>query len=146
MAASQFALFHTFKERLGLKVLDLDSDTIKCALVASTWTPSLSAQANWADVSANEITGDGYTAGGVALTNVTYANTAGTSKFDCDDPSWTAGASGIAARYAVIYDDTDANKTLICYTLLDTAPANHSVTNGQVFLIALPATGVFTLA
>jgi len=146
MAASQFAVFHTFKARLGQKLIDLDSDDIKCALIASTWTPDLAAHANWADISANEITGDGYTAGGLAVTNEAFTNAAGTVTWDCDDPAWTAGASGIAARYAVFYDNTDANKTLICYSLLDTAPADHSVTSGQVFLITLPATGIFQLA
>ena len=146
MAASAFAVFHTFKARLGQKLIDLDTDDIKCALVASTWTPNLATQDDWADVSANEITGDGYTAGGLSVTTLSFVNSSGTVTWDCDDPSWTAGASGIAARYAVFYDNTDTAKTLICYSLLDTAPADHSVSSGQVFLITLPATGIFQLA
>jgi len=146
MAASAWAVFHTFKVRLGQKILDMDSDDIKVALMADTWTPNLATQANWADISANEITGDGYTAGGLSVTNLTWTNNAGTVTWDCDDPSWTAGASGIAARYCVFYDNTDTAKTLISYSLLDTTPADHSVTTGQVFLITLPATGIFQLA
>jgi len=146
MSASQFAVFHTFKNRLGQKLIDLDSDDIRCALIASSWTPDLAAHANWADISANEISKDGYTAGGLGITNESWTNSAGTQTWDCDDPTWTAGASGIAARYAVFYDNTDANKTLISYSLLDTTPADHSVTSGQVFLITLPATGIFQMA
>lgn len=146
MAASQFAVFHTFKTRLGNKLIDLDTDDIKCALVSSAWTPSLSSNANWADISANEITGDGYTAGGLSVTTLAYTDAAGTSTWDCDDPSWTAGASGISARYCVFYDNTDASKTLICYSLLDTTPADHSVTTGQIFLITLPTTGIFQVS
>ena len=146
MAASQFAVFHTFKARLGQKLIDLDTDDIKCALLTSSWTPDLAAHANWADISANEIVKDGYTAGGLSVTNLSFTNAAGTVTFDCDDPAWTAGASGIAARYTAFYDNTDANKTLLTYSLLDTTPADHSVTNGQVFLITLPATGIFQLA
>lgn len=146
MAASQLAFFHTFKDRMFDGDLDLTADDIKCALLDSGWTPSLSADENWADISANEITGTGYTANGLSVTNVTATDAAGTTTFDCDDPQWTAGAGGIAARYAVFYDNTDANKTLICYTLLDTTPADHSVTDGQVFLITLPATGIGQLA
>jgi len=146
MAASAFAVFHTFKVRLGQKLIDLDSDDIKFALLSSSWTPNLATQANWADISANEITGDGYTAGGLSVTNLAWTNSSGTVTWDCDDPSWTAGASGIAARYVAAYDNTDANKTLLSYSLLDTAPADHSVASGQVFLITLPATGIFQLA
>ncbi len=145
MASSQFAIFHTFKESLGLKLLDLDTDDIKCALLDSGWTPDLAADAGWADISANEITGTGYTAGGLSVTTLAFTDTAGTSTFNCDDPSWTAGAGGITARYCVFYDNTDASKTLICYSLLDTTPADVSVADGQTFLIALPATGILQL-
>ncbi len=146
MAASQLAFFHTFKDRLLDKLLDLDSDDIKCALLDSGWTPSLSADANWADISANEISKTGYTAGGLSVTSITTVESAGTVTWDCDDPQWTAGAGGIAARYCCFYDNTDASKTLICYSLLDTTPAEHSVADGQVFLITLPATGIGQLA
>lgn len=145
MAASQFAVFHTFKARLGQKLIDLDSDDIKCALMSSTWTPDLAANANWADIAANEITGDGYTAGGLSVSTLAFTNTAGTVTWNCDDPSWSAGVSGIAARYCVFYDNTDASKTLICYSLLDTTPADHTAANGEVFLIVLPTTGIFQL-
>jgi len=146
MAASQFAVFHTFKARLGQKLLDMDTDDIKCALLGSGWTPSLSGNANWADISANEITGVGYTANGLSVTNLVFADTAGTTMFDCDDPSWVAGAGGISARYCAFYDNTDTSKTLICYSLLDTAPADHTAADGQTFLITLPSTGIFELA
>jgi len=146
MAASQFSVFHTFKLRLGQKLLDLDSDDIKCSLMASTWTPNLATQTDWSDISANEITGDGYTANGLSVTTLAWTNSSGTITWDCDDPAWTAGASGLAARYVVFYDNTDTAKTLISYSLLDTAPADHSVTDGQVFLVTLPVTGIFQLA
>lgn len=41
----------------------LKTDTYKCALVTG-YTPSQTAHTRWSDVSANEITGTGYTAGG----------------------------------------------------------------------------------
>lgn len=146
MAASQFAIFHTFKARLGQAIIDMDSDDIKCALLDSGWTPSLAGDENWADISANEIAGVGYTAGGLSVTNPTYIDDAGTVTFDCDDPSWVAGAGGIAARYCVFYDNTDTAKTLICYSLLDTTPADHVAADGQTFLITLPETGIYQKA
>jgi hypothetical protein len=147
MPASQFALFHGGKEAIGDGTIDLSDASagiFKAALASSSWTPSLSGNDVWSDISANEITGDGYTAGGQALTSVTWTDSSGTMKWDADDPSWTAGASGIAARYVVLYHV--ASGKLITYSLLDTTPADHSVTNGQVFLVTLPATGIFQLA
>jgi hypothetical protein len=54
--------------------INYPSDSIKCALLSSV--PSLSGSAvHWSDVSANEITGTGYTAGGQALTSKTHTIT-----------------------------------------------------------------------
>ena len=88
------------------KEIDWDSDTIKVALVSSSYTPNQDSHDYWDDVSANEITGTGYTAGGKTLTNPTITYDAGTNvvKLDADDVSWTAAT--ITARYAVIYDAT----------------------------------------
>lgn len=58
------------------------ADSIKMALLGSGYTPNLSTQVHWADISSNEISGTGYTAGGQALTSktltVTTANSWGT--------------------------------------------------------------------
>jgi hypothetical protein len=52
------------------------------------------------------------------------------------------------ARYAVIYVDATVNsivKPLLCVSLLDTAPANVTATNGNTLTVAINASGVFTL-
>lgn len=83
------------------------ANSFKLALVTSAWTPDNSDTGNevWADVSANEIAaGNGYTAGGVALTGVTLTQTGGTVKFATGNASWTATGSGFPAwRRGVIY-------------------------------------------
>lgn len=59
------------------------SDTINVGLLGSGYTPNLATHIHWSDVSAQEITGTGYTAGGTALGTkthtVTAANSFGTS-------------------------------------------------------------------
>lgn len=67
----------------------------------------------WADVSANEVSGTGYTAGGQALTGVAAAQSAGVNivYLDANDVVWS-GAT-ITARYAVIYDVSNGNQ-LVC--------------------------------
>ena len=146
-AASVFYVFHGAKEKIGDGTIDLDGHDFKVALVKSTWTPALAANAVWADISANEVAnGYGYTTGGTALVTPTWVNSSGTMTFDAASPEWTAAGGSITARYAVIYDDTNAAKDLLCYCLLDTAPADVTATTGNVFLIELNAAGIFTLA
>jgi hypothetical protein len=55
-----------------------ETDTIKMALMASGYTPSM-ASTHWSDVSASEITGTGYTAGGATLGSPTIVETAANS-------------------------------------------------------------------
>ena len=147
MAAGSWTLFHGAKEKLCDGTIDLDTHSFKVALLASTWTPNLATNAVWADISVNDLaTANGYTAGGAALGTPTWTNSSGTMTFDAVDPEWTATGGSITARYAVIYDDTAASDDLLCYCLLDTAPADVTATTGNVFLIELHANGIFTLA
>jgi len=59
------------------------SDTIKCALLTASYTPNLGTHIHWSDISANEVSGTGYTAGGATLASkthtVTVANSWGTT-------------------------------------------------------------------
>ncbi|MFJ6305049.1 hypothetical protein [Streptomyces althioticus] len=95
------------------KQIDLMNDTIKVALVTSSYTPNRDTHDEWAGVSSFEMSGSGYTAGGQALNSktITYSNSDDWWTFDAADSSW----SGVTAsfRYAVIYDDTASGKPLI---------------------------------
>lgn len=125
------------------KEIDFDSDTIKVALLSSSYTPNQDTHDYWDDVSANQVTGTGYTAGGATLANksVTYTSGTNVTKFDADDVSWTS--STITARYAVIYDDTpatNATKPLIAYIDFGSDQSSSSGT----FSIVWDAAGIFT--
>jgi hypothetical protein len=82
--------------------IDWDSDTIKVALVTSSYTPNLDSHDYFNDVT-NEVTGTGYTAGGATLANkaVNQDNTNDRAAFDSDDPAWTTAT--ITARACVLY-------------------------------------------
>ncbi|MEQ6021306.1 hypothetical protein SOM70_01815 [Streptomyces salinarius] len=98
------------------KQIDWVNDTVKVALVKSTYTPNRDTHDEWADVSAQEATGTGYTAGGTSLSSktLTYNSTENTWTFDAADTTWT-NTNGLSFRYAVIYDDTAPGKPLIGY-------------------------------
>ena len=125
------------------KEIDWNSDTVKVALVTSTYTPNQDTHDYWNDVSGNEATGTGYTAGGVTLTNATVTYDSGTNvvKLDADDVSWTA--STITARYAVIYVSTgDASTSpLIGYVDFGTDQSSSSGT----FAINWSTNGIATV-
>lgn len=74
------------------------SDTIKMALVTA-YTPNLTTHVHWSDVSATEISGTGYSAGGVALATKTHTVTAANS-FAVSNGLFTSGA-WIASTAAV---------------------------------------------
>ncbi len=107
-------VYTKFLEKLNQKLLDLDSDDIKCVLLTSSYTPNKDHDF-YSDLT-NEVVGTGYTAGGASLANtaVTSSDTSDTAWFDSDDVLWTTAT--ITARYAVLYDNTRTEKDLItCY-------------------------------
>lgn len=124
------------------KEVDFGTDTIKVALVTSSYTPNQDTHDYWDDVSANEITGTGYTAGGATLASKTIGYTSGTNvtKFDADDVSWTT--STLTARYAVVYLSTGTASTspLIAYVDFATDQSSSSGT----FTVTWSSSGIFT--
>jgi hypothetical protein len=146
MAAGNWVVYDEFKLALGNKLVDLDTDTIKVALFLSTSNAGSAslATAQYATLTNQHANANGYTTGGVTVAS-TYADAAGTETFDIADPSWTASGGSIAARFAVIYSDTATNKDLIAYCLLDSTPADVTVTTGNTLAIQINASGVWTL-
>lgn len=132
-------IYNRFKANTLKKIVDLVNDDVKVALLSNAYTFNPDHNV-FADVSANEITGTGYTAGGNSLTGktVTQDNTNDKAVFDADDVSWTSAT--ITARYAVLYDNTLATKDLI--GVVDFG-GDVSVTNGNLTIV-WSANGILT--
>lgn len=98
-------------------------NTIKCALVDSTITLTKdTADPCWGtggttDLSANEVTGTNYPAGGRACANPAVTIASNTAQLEIDNPAtWTMNAGNPTnCRWAVIYDDTATNKNCIAF-------------------------------
>lgn len=135
------ALYTKFPAKLANAEIDWDTDTIKVALVTSSYTPDQDAHDYWDDVSANEASGTGYTAGGATLASKTITQDNATNKqtFDAADVSWTS--STITARYAVIYKSTGTASTSPLIGYVDFA-SNQSSSSGT-FQIQWNASGIF---
>jgi len=144
MAAGPLTLYQHVSESLADGSLDLDSDTLKVALFTSSYTPDAATQEDFSALTGQVANGNGYTSGGATLTNVTLTRTGGVAKLDADDVVWTASGGSIVARYAVIYSE-EANKA-IGYFLLDSTPADVTVTDGNTLTIAWHASnGILTI-
>ena len=132
-------IYNRAKANLFNKETDYEADVIKVALMATGHSASTVANNVWDDVSANEMTGTGYTAGGTALTTKAVTQDT-TTKFDAADTSWVDAT--FSAYYAVLWDDTVATDDLICS--FDFGGAK-TVSDGT-FTIVWSADGILTLS
>ena len=120
------------------------------ALVKSTWTPAPTTDELWSTVSGNEVAnGNGYTTGGIALTGVTLAQTAGVVKFTSAAAVWTASGTGIPAwRYGVLYYLGTLNgkvNPLVAYFLGDSTPADVPLTTSpNTLTVTMNASGIIS--
>lgn len=93
----------------------IGTDSFKCMLVSSAYTPSKSAHAKRSDVT-NEVSGTNYTAGGTAVTLT--GSLSGSDRWDVTIGSVSWANATITARGAVIYKSRGGASSadeLVCY-------------------------------
>lgn len=109
-------IYNRFKEEVMEGAHDLLTDNIRVALLNSThaFDPDAATNDSWSEVSANEVSGTGYSAGGELLgtKTVTVDDANDRGAFDAADTTW--GSSTITARYAVVYNDSATTPTADC--------------------------------
>jgi len=141
MAAGAWTFTNTGRTSLLNGTFDVDSDTYKMALFLSTSNLAASTT-TYAGLTNEHANANGYTTGGIAVA-LTLAGTTTVTVDITTDPVWTASGGSIVARFAVIYE---VSGNVLCYCLLDDAPANVTATTGNTLTVAAHASGVFTLA
>lgn len=129
------------------KEIDFDSDQIKVALLTSAYTPNQDSHDYFDDVSAAEVTGTGYTAGGATLTGKSMSYDGSTNKTKLTGATVQWPASTITARYAVLYDATQGAASAQALLGYIDFGANQSTSN-TTFEIVWNAAGIleFTTA
>jgi hypothetical protein len=107
-------VYNRFLYNIGQKLIDLDTDNIKCAILSNAYTPSKDDDV-WADVSTHEVSGTGYDAGGKLLANAAFVQDDANDKawLDADNLTWTT-VTFTNGRFAVLYADAMAADELIC--------------------------------
>lgn len=143
-ACGPWVIYNNAKARLADGTMDLDSHSFKVALFQSTSNcgDATLVSALYGSLTNQVASANGYVTGGVAVP-ATWTQAAATMTFDTANAGWTASGGSIVARYAVMYDDTATNKDLLCYCLLDSAPADVVVSDGNTLTINI--VNVFTL-
>ena len=136
-------IYNSFKQKIMDGSIDLDTDTIRVALVTSGYTPSQDDHEDYADITNEVANGNGYTTKGAALANkaVTTDDTDNEGVFDADNVTWAA--STITARGAIVYKDsgTDATSWFIAYFDFG---SDQSSANGN-FIITWNEEGIVNL-
>lgn len=129
--------FQSFLKAVFEKKHDLSADTLKLMLTLVAPVATNSQKSNLTEIAA----GNGYSAGGTALSNVVSAQTSGVYKLTADDVTWTASGNMDPFRYVVLYNDTSVGDLLIGYWDYG---STLSLTVGQTFTHDLSASnGIF---
>lgn len=116
----------SFKKELYTGIHDLSTDTLKIALYTANANLNEETTVYTTDA---EVTGTGYTAGGVTLTGITIQSSGFTAYIDFADVVFNAS---VTARCALIYNSSQGNKSI---AVLDFG-SDKTSTN---FTITMPA-------
>jgi len=118
------AMCNSFKQELLGGVHDLDTDSLKIALIKQTPTGTYgAATTNYSDVTGNsdEATGTNYTAGGQVLDSATISLSGSTAFVDFADEVFTNLT--ISADGAIIYNASQGNKAIAVFDFGGTVTA-----------------------
>lgn len=101
-----FNKFNAFVEHMAEKVHNLGADVLKVMLTNTAPVATNSVKADLVEIAA----GNGYTAGGTAVTITASGQSGGVYKLEGNDVVFTASGGSIGPfRYAVLYNDTPAS-------------------------------------
>lgn len=137
---ASFNKFNAFVADVANKVHNLGSDTLKIMLSDTAPVATNAIKSNVTEIAA----GNGYTAGGNAVTITASSQSGGLYKLIGNTVTFTASGGSIAQfRYAVIYNSTPASGNLIGWWDYGT---EVNVTSGNSFQVQLdPTNGILQL-
>lgn len=147
MAQGDVTTFEEFRATIGDGSHDLNSDSFKIALLTSTGAPTAAAATpDYADYSANEVSGGGYSAGGATAT-MNWNETGGTATFAIGTGvTWSQNATGPTdISWGLLYNTTHTgtNDAIAYIDMRSGGTAAISLVDGD---ITIQAGTVFTLS
>lgn len=121
----------------------LESETATSALLVNdSYTPDFDAH-NFYDDITNEVTGTGYSAGGVTLTSTELTVSGGVLTYDTADASWPSSTISNAMAVVIKFSRGGASSADELWALSDFVTA-ASTTNGT-FTVQWHASGIVTV-
>lgn len=133
MAAGSWTIFQKALAKFSSGTIDLDTHSFKVVLCTSAQAMTAafigaSTDCRYSDLTAQLTTAGGYTSGGQTLVgNSLSASGSNVDWILSSNPSWTLSSS-LVFKYAIIYDDTNANKDLVCFVDADTSGGSVTAT------------------
>lgn len=142
MAVAPFVKYNSFIDELSKGGHNLTTAAFKVALTNTA--PNAASDTVWnTTVAPAPAAGNGYTAGGNAMSTASATTTAGVFKLTLNDTVFTATAGGIGPfRYAILYNTSATNKLLGYYDYT----SSISLADTETFTVdADAANGVLTI-
>lgn len=121
------------------------TDTIRCALITSSYNPSQDTHQYFSTPQANETSGTGYTAGGMALTGNIVGGVTGTHTIPLKASSTVWNNVTLVCRYAVVYKDTGTASSSPLLGWVDFG-SNQTVSSGTLSVAWDQTMGVLSLS
>lgn len=118
----------SFKQQMLTGGQDLSTDTLKIALYTALATID---ESTVEYITTNEVTGTGYTEGGVTLSNVIISTSQFSAYVTFDNPTWDPAS--FTARGALIYNNSRANASIAVIDF------GSDKTMSPAFVIQMPA-------
>ena len=132
-----FNKFNAYVADVHNKVHNLGSDTIKIMLSNTAPSASNAVKTDITEISA----GNGYSAGGTALSGVSSSQTSGTYTFNASNLTVVTATGAVGPfRYAVVYNSTAASGNLIGWYDYG---SSISLANTETFTVTFSG-GIFT--
>ena len=127
MAVGDVSIFNQFVEDVAEEVHNLESDTLKLAIITTTVTPNVTdATPAWGtssgvDYDGNEVsTAGGYTANGETVGSPTYTISGATATLDGNDVTLAQNGSGFTnGAWGILYNNNAVSSQAIAFVELD---------------------------
>jgi len=135
VAASAYLYANVFDQAFSGKIT-WGSDTLKVALLTSSYTPDLVAHVHYSDLTNEVANGNGYTTGGVTLGTIAHTVTAANS-FATTNGNFTNGnwSNGVVAAVGDIVKPATPNGYLYKCVVAGTTGASSAVLNAGPIIL-----------
>jgi len=138
-------IFEEFAIDIGKKLIDLDGDTLKLAIITTAYGSVAASIATpvWADFSGAEVSGTGYTGNGATVAGNALAEASGVATLDASDVTWSQASGGpVDCRTAILYSSSATSSN--CIAAVDLGSAAQSLVAGDI-TVAWHASGILTM-